>query len=214
MLELSLFAGGASAFAETAPALASPLTAEDRATPQQQRDVSTPGVTLSERPFAALWQVKAWPGGMAAVETAIAASVGATAPGPGFSAGDPAGALALRTAPLAWWIVGEGPVARPDLGGAGTLLDLSHARWRLRLEGTARDAVLSRLISLDLRPGRFGPGRVALAPIQHLGCVFHVGEDGGAGPAPVDIYAPRSQARALWKLVRDTAIPFGCQIGP
>lgn len=199
----SLFAGGAPAFAARAPRAASPLAPDDRQAPPMPRGLTVPGVTLTEAPFATVWQITAWPGETAEAEKAIAALTGAPAPAPGRSAGQ--ALTAMRTAPLGWWLVGDEMHEPPRPGRAASVLDLSHARWRFRLSGPARDAVLARLVSIDLRPGAFGPGAVALTPIHHLGVVLHARDDG-----TVDLYVPRSQARALWRLIVEVAAAYGC----
>lgn len=161
------------------------------------------GVTLAEMRIESLWQIAAWPDSLAEAGRRVANAAGVEgAPGPGLSA-VAAGRLLLRTEPLKWWLIGAAP---PEMGGSGTRLDLSHARTGLRVEGPAAGAVMARLAPLDFRSPAFAEGRVATAPIHHIGVTIR------RGAAGFELYIPRSYARSLWSLVGETAAQFGAEI--
>lgn len=166
-----------------------------------------PGIRLSERRIASLWQVAAWPGRVAEAGRAAAVAAGAeAAPKPGQSAAGGAGTL-LRTEPLKWLLVAERALPRPAVEAAdATLLDLSHARTVLRIEGSAALDLLSRLVPLDLRPRSFPEGRVAASGLHHVGVMLH-----RRGPG-FDLYLPRSFALSLFEHIAEAAAQFGAEI--
>ncbi|MEM6678819.1 MAG: hypothetical protein AAF675_13205 [Pseudomonadota bacterium] len=197
----------AAAGGEGAPALTSPLPAA-LAAPALLRGMEAAQVTLSEAPMAALWQVTAWPEALAAAGTAAAASVGVgTAPGPGQALTAGLGAV-LRTEPLRFWVVVEdGPVRSPEPGEAGTVLDLTQARWRVRLSGPGRVALMARLGPLDWRAQAFPVGRVASTEIGHVGVTVQ------AEPEAFALFLPRSFAEALAGLILETGQSLGIARG-
>ncbi|MEL6576735.1 MAG: hypothetical protein AAFQ81_12670 [Pseudomonadota bacterium] len=170
--------------------------------------VEAPGVSLSELPIGALWQVTAWAPRLAAAGSAVAGACGAAAPGPGAAAGN-GGVSALRTEPLRWLLLCEpgGPVGPPTLDPAdGTVLDLGHARTRLRVAGPARLDLMARLAPVDWRAPAFGPGRVATTVLGRVG-VTVLGRE-----AHIELLLPRSYAASLFDLVADTAAGFGLEV--
>lgn len=166
-----------------------------------------PGITLAERQVASLWLVGAWPGRVAAVGSAAAAAAGAEAPPePGRAVVGSAGTL-MRTEPLKWLLLGEAEIARPDIAGEdGTVLDLSHARTLIRIGGPARADLLARMVAVDMRPARFGPGQFAATGVHGMGVTLIARE--GA----VDLLVLRSFARTLWDQMLEIAPQFGVEI--
>lgn len=169
--------------------------------------VGTPGVTLLERRIGGLWQFSAWPGRLEALGRAGAALVGADAvPGPGRYVEGRSGLL-VRTEPMRWIAVSETPLDRPDLpADDGTLLDLSHARTRIRVSGPATRDLLARHVSIDLRPGSFGDGHSATTAIGGL-AVLLLARSGG-----VELLVFRSFALALWEDLLVSAEQFGAEV--
>ena len=180
------------------------LTAPRRVLPA---GVDEPAIRLSEAPFAALWQVTAWPGCLGAAGSAAAAAAGvAEAPAPGHAvvSGD---ATLMRTEPLRWWLLGEAPLAPPAIDAAdGTCLDLGHGRWRMRITGPSAPALLARLVAVDLRSDAPASGRVVTTPLHHVPVTLLASAEGA------DLFLPRSHARALWELTVETASQFGLEI--
>jgi heterotetrameric sarcosine oxidase gamma subunit len=171
------------------------------------KGVEEVGVRLTEVPIGALWQVSAWPGALGAAGAAAAAAAGAEAtPGPGRGHRGTAGWV-LRTEPLKWLVLSDGPLPAPSVaGGAGTVLDLGHARTRMRIEGPRRVDLLARLVSVDCREAAFPEGSVATTPLHHLAVTLLARGEG------VDVLLPRSFARSLFGHVAEVAEQFGLEI--
>lgn len=165
-----------------------------------------PGVRLYEHPFASLWQIAAWPErlGAAAALAADTALVEA-APGPGRAIAGSRATL-LRVEPLKWLAVSDTPLAPPRTDGEATVLDLSHARTRLCLEGPARRDLLACLTAIDLRARHFGHGRVATTAIQGSAVTLACFGEG------VELYVLRSFALSLWQHLLDVGAQFGVDV--
>lgn len=166
-----------------------------------------PAIRLSERGIASLWQVSAWPDRLEQAGRAVARAAGtAAAPGPGTAAFGSAATL-LRVEPLKWWLVAGTEIARPALDAAdGTLLDLSHARTAIRIEGARAVDVMARLLPIDLRPEAFPEGAVASSGLHHVG-VTVLARGGG-----FDMFVPQTFALSLFEHVTHIAAQFGVEI--
>lgn len=167
----------------------------------------TPGLRVAEAPVRALWQISAWPQRLAAAGTAAARAAGvAAAPGPGRALTGPGGTL-MRIEPMRWQLVADREGPRPDLDpGDGTVLDLGHARTRLRLSGPAAADTLARLMPLDLRPHVAPEGTVATSLVHHLSVTVLV-QGGG-----YDLMVVRGFGQALWEHVLEIGAQFGVEI--
>ncbi len=166
-----------------------------------------PGVRLSEAPIGSLWQVSAWPGRLAEAGRAAAEAAGAAeAPAPGRSAEGPRGRV-VRTEALKWWVLSESPIEAPALSPEdGTLLDLSHARTRIRVEGPAARDLLARMVAIDLRLRSFGEGAVAVTGAHGVGLLLLARAEG------IDVHVLRSFALAVWEDMAEIAAQFGAEI--
>ena len=166
-----------------------------------------PGVTLTEAPIGALWQVAAWPDRLAAAGAGAAAAAGAKgAPGPGGAVTGQT-ALLLRTEALKYWIVADTALPRPDLSaGDAAVLDLGHARTRIRLAGPAWRALMARLVPLDLRAEAFPDRAVASTALHHVGVTLMRRGD------TLDLYIPRSFALSLVEHVIGVGAQFGLRL--
>lgn len=167
-----------------------------------------PALHLSERPIGALWQVAAWPGHLGEAGTAVARAAGAAeAPGPGMAVLG-AQTVLMRTEPLKWLLLADGPLARPEVAAAdGTVLDLGHARTAIRIEGPATADLMARLVPLDLRARSFPEGRVASTGLHHMGVTLYRRSGG------IEMLVLRSFALSVWETVLEGATPFGLEIG-
>ena len=136
-----------------------------------------------------LYQLVAWPEGLAAIAEQAAELAGcATAAAPGRAViGTHAGLL--RVAPLKWWLIGA--PAPPLPVNAGASLDLSHAYTCIHLTGAASASLLNRHISIDLRPAQFTSGRVATTLWHGSAVTLWRNEDDWR------LFIPRSFARDL-----------------
>ncbi|MBY8978180.1 hypothetical protein KHP62_20385 [Rhodobacteraceae bacterium NNCM2] len=159
------------------------------------------GLVMSERRVGAIWQIAAWPDKVAEAGKIAAAAAGVkTTPGPLSSATGEA--ALLRTEPLKWLLVSDAEVAKPEMGEAGTALDLSHARTVIRLEGERAPELMARMMPLDLRPATFADGAVATSGIHHVAVTVHA-RDGG-----IDLYCFRSFGLAIWEHLAESAEQF------
>ena len=128
-------------------------------------------VTLSEVLPEAITSVAPLEGQRAAVSAALEAAVGAGFPEPNRWTG--AEARIVWTGPDQAMVLG--PRVAPD-GAAVT--DQSDAWAVMRLEGQGAEAVLARLIPVDLRRAQFPSGHAARTMLHHMTCtLMRVGAD-------------------------------------
>ncbi|MEM7527893.1 MAG: sarcosine oxidase subunit gamma [Pseudomonadota bacterium] len=190
----------------SAPAAESPIPRDAAAPRRLGPATGETGVSLSQAPFGTLWQVTAWPGALDRTAGAVGDLCGAFAPGPGAAAGAD-GVTALRIEPLRWLILSEGPLPAPSVASdVGTALDLSHARWRVRVSGARRAELLARLAPIDWRKNAFPEGAVATTPIHHIAITVYAEAESFA------LLLPRSYAASLWDDLVETASSLGVEI--
>lgn len=77
------------------------------------------------------------------------------------------------------------------LAGAAQVLDETDARTTFSIAGPQARDVLERLITIDLDPRAFGPGRTAVTPLGHVAAVLIA-----TGPAAYDLVVPSTFAAA------------------
>lgn len=142
------------------------------------------GLTLSEAPPARITSVAPFSGKDRAVGTALKAlGLGWPAPGRSFSAD---GATCLWTGRGQAFLIGADPVG---LDAIAALTDQTDGWARMRLAGPAAEAVLARLVPLDLRPAAFPEGAVARSGLNHMTMIL-----GREGPDAFQIMVFRSMA--------------------
>lgn len=125
--------------------------------------VLLPQVRLTELPFVPVTSVAPFAGKEKAVAAALKKQgLGWPAPGQSFRAGD---AACLWTGRGQAFLIGAEPAG---LSGLAALTDQSDGWARMRLEGAAAEAVLARLVPLDLRPAAFAEGAVARSALGHM----------------------------------------------
>jgi sarcosine oxidase subunit gamma len=90
---------------------------------------------------------------------------------------------------------------------AGSVTDLSHARVRIALEGSAVTALLGKLVAVDLRPRAFAAGSFAQTGLHHVGVLLE-----RTGPDSFEIYALRTYAASTWDWLIDAALPYGYEV--
>ena len=121
----------------------------------------------------------------------------------GLSFPAPGRISAAGTARLVWtsrdqaFLFGADPA---PLGPHAALTDQSDGWAGLRLDGPAAEAVLTRLVPLDLRRAAFPDGHCARAPLNHMQSILLRN-----GPQSFDILIFRSMARTAWHEV-ETAL--------
>jgi sarcosine oxidase subunit gamma len=173
-----------------------------------------PGVSFSERPVLAIWQISAWRAAdVLPLRAALSEQLGLTLPeGPAASEGNVA---LFHVAPRRWWLVLAEDRSR-DLGarlaaavnGRAALTELSHARAVLRLSGPASRSVLQKLCRIDLHPRALPAGRVAQTPLGQVAALVHALDD----EPSFDLYLPRSLAYSGAESLIDAAAEFGVAI--
>jgi len=197
-------------------------------------DAGAAEVILGEIGDLALYQIAAWPDRIATVGEIAARAAGiAAAPGPGRAVEaaesaainsapatdatsaesakstqpeSPPPAL-LRIEPLKWWLIGA-PLA-PDIGPQqGAVLDLSHARTRLRIAGRRAAEFLNRHLPLDLRAAAFPEDAVASSQLHHVGVTLWRSRRG------YELFIPRGYALSVWEVLLQTAAQFDAVTPP
>lgn len=118
----------------------------------------------------------------------------------------PAAAAALDTGPGQWLVVSarDTPAALvtqlADQCDDAAITDLSHARFRIRLQGPNARDVLQSGIAIDLGAAAFPPGRSTPTAFRDIAVLVHA-----AGEQTFDLYVFRSYARSLWEWLADAA---------
>lgn len=125
------------------------------------------GVTLSEAAPAAVTSVAPFRGKARAVAAALK-KLGLGWPEPGQSLQSGAAAC-LWTGRDQAFLIGTAP---EGLAGIAALTDQSDGWARMRLEGPGAEAVLARLVPLDLRAAAFPEGAVARTGLNHMMAVL------------------------------------------
>ena len=111
--------------------------------------------------------------------------------------------------PGQWFIVGDAPLAPPSLillGGHATLIDQSHGRVRIRLEGEAVTALLAKGVAIDLHDQAFPVGRAAITLCGHIS--VHLTR---LAPHAFELMVLRSYALSLWESLIEMGLEFGIE---
>ncbi len=161
---------------------------------------------LGEIPLV-LWQISFWPDAADAVAARLAETFGA-APPPGRVAHS-GGHRLLRAEPLTWWIIGAAPPFEPA-PDEGAMLDLSHGRTMIRIEGPAAADLLARFVSIDLRDATFPDGAHAATGAHHS--QWSLIRRDGDGRRGYDLLVGRSFARDIWEMLVIHARQFGAEV--
>lgn len=156
-----------------------------------------PGVVLSERFGLSIAEVAAWKGGESKCRAAIKSATGLTLKtAPGSGTAKPV-ATAFNIAPARWLVSGEESelVAKlaEEIGDNGSVVDLSHGRSVLHVDGPKSRWVLAKLFAIDFSEDVFAKGD-GLATVHHDFMVQIQRTDSDA----FDIYVFRSFARSFW----------------
>jgi methylglutamate dehydrogenase subunit D len=170
------------------------------------------GVTLSELQCGSIVQLAAWPGSEGAALDAIRAVTGLTfdlSPNAGATG---EGASAFGFAPGRFLVVDEAEARLDALASAfpkdaGTVLDLSHGRVGIGVEGPKAEWVLSKLFGLDFRQAAFPLGAGKATSHHDISALIQ-----RAGERRFDIYVFRSFARSFWKTLCHAAAETGYEV--
>lgn len=147
--------------------------------------VSAEGTGLSELLPGRITSVAPFKGKERAVSTALK-TLGLSFPGPGKTVAK-GGASAVWTGRGQAVLLGAGP---PEgLSEIAAVTDQSDGWAAMRLEGAQAEAVLARLVPLDLRTGAFKKGAAARSALGHIPMIVI-----RSGAAAFDILVFRSMA--------------------
>ncbi|NVK30097.1 MAG: hypothetical protein HWE20_03775 [Gammaproteobacteria bacterium] len=107
--------------------------------------------------------ISAWAASLGEVQQQIAVQAGLDQPlAPNMGAGS-----VLRVEPLKyWWLQAPAPTLEP---AAATVLDQSHSKAVVIIEGEASKDLLNRCIPIDLRDSAFNDGALASTVFHHVG---------------------------------------------
>lgn len=163
-------------------------------------------VTLTERFALSICDVHAWPGAETRTANAIKRASGAPLTKTRDAVADTA--RAFQHAPGRWTVIAD-DAALPEalakaVGENGTVVDLSHGRTVLRIDGAKSRWVLSKLFAIDVHPDAL-PLQKGLATKHHeiFAQIQRVGEDA------FDVIVFRSYARAFWHALRRASEEVG-----
>ena len=171
-------------------------------------------VHLHGERLASVTLISTWMGGTQALCAALAKALAATDLFPlpaatGDTAQCPLGLL-LRTGPHEFMLIGIG--AQDVLGALrahitpdiGAVLDLSHTRCRVHIEGAQAVATLGKLFALDFRESAFAVGRFKLTGHHHVPCSLHrLAKDS------FDLYLLSTYANGQLESLVDAALEYG-----
>ena len=87
------------------------------------------------------------------------------------------------------------------------VLDLSHARTVITLEGDGARNLLSSLIALDTRKTTFPQGHFLQTAVQSVRVLVQC-----AGDTSFEIFVPRTWSDSLWDLVYHAELIFGLTV--
>ena len=167
-------------------------------------------VTLAERFPLAICDVCAWPGAETKTANAIKRATGLAVTKTRDAVSDTA--QAFRHAPGRWTVISVDP-ALPEalaktVGDNATVVDLSHGRTVLRVDGNQSRLVLSKLFAIDFGPDAF-PLEKGLATKHHeiFAQIQRVGEDA------FDVIVFRSYARSFWHALTRASDEVGYAVG-
>lgn len=158
--------------------------------------VTIGNVIVSEIDIMRMWSVAPFKGQEAAVSARMAASIGV-----GFPSVNRRSHKSGKTA--LWAGAGRALVVAetlPDLADIAAVTDQSDAFACVRIEGAGAEAVLARLVPVDLRAKVFKTGHTARTMVNHMtGSVTRV------GPLAFEVMVMRSMARTLVQEVAEAA---------
>ncbi len=175
------------------------------------------GVHISVSTVHSVIQLATWPTGTEAWQAALTSALGEGVP---LRVGDtqrmPTG-LVMRLGPEELMIVSDEAVpashesvaalrvsVRSDVG---SVLDLSHARCRIHIEGEHAIDTLAKLFALDFRDGAFPINNVQLTSHHHVPSALH-----RTGETAFDAYVFTTYAREQLETLMDAALEFGVAV--
>jgi len=170
-------------------------------------------VHLRVQTLANVTQISTWSAGIGALSSALHRALDCEAPlHTGQLAHCALGTL-MRSGPFEFLLIGQDDQAPSDRvallrqhvgADIGSVLDLSHARVRVSVQGEKAVDTLSKLYALDFRPAAFAKDSFALTGHHHIPCLLH-----RLDAQHFHAYFFSTYARGQVGLLEDAALEFG-----
>ena len=179
-----------------------PLTADGS-------DGPSGALRISHGPVGTLVQVSGWPPDFEAVIAPTLERLGLSGLGEFNHAQVGTNVICFRTAPnrLLIWQKESGDVLAELEAldpAASPILELSHGRLRITVEGSQAQDLINRLSTIDLRTRAFTDLAFAQTAIHHTSSIIFMPRS-----RTYELLIPTSYARSLWDFILDVARPFG-----
>ena len=171
-------------------------------------------VHMAEERLHSVTLLSTWASGIDGLMQAIQQALDCTPPASTGQAVACAAGLLMRSGPLEFMLIGT--EATPDRiadlrasihAGIGSVLDLSHARVRLRLQGERVVDALAKLYALDFRPKAFPVGTFQLTGHHHIPGTLH-----RIDAQRFDLYLLTTYAHGQVEALLDVALEYGVEL--
>lgn len=155
-----------------------------------------------------------WANGIDGLAQAVHQALGCTPPALTGETTACAQGLLMRSGPLEFLLIGAQAV--PDRvaqlranipADVGSVLDLSHARVRVRVQGAKAVDTLSKLYALDFRPAAFPIDQFKLTGHHHIPCTLH-----RLDAHCFDLYFLSTYAHGQIAALADAALEYGVAV--
>jgi len=195
------------------------VTVSDTSTPTAPGTTSHPTrsgqvqVHLRVQTLANVTQISTWSAGIGALSSALHRALDCEAPLHTGQLTHCALGTLMRSGPFEFLLIGQDDQApgdrvallRQHVGAdIGAVLDLSHARVRVSVQGEKAVDTLSKLYALDFRPAAFAKDSFALTGHHHIPCLLH-----RLDAQHFHAYFFSTYARGQVGLLEDAALEFG-----
>jgi len=179
--------------------------------------IEAPAVSIAERRPLAILQVSAFATTIDATAARLGAHTGLPMPQPNRLAGDSDRSVRAIGPGIWQWVAVPGTIPdaatlRGSLAGVATVVDLSHARTALRIQGPAAARTLAKHCGLDLDTRKFPEGSATNTRFGLLGATL-------ARLAPVngmpvfELLVFRGYAEFVFEALVESAREFGAATG-
>lgn len=173
---------------------------------------TTTGVTLKERPFRAMIDLRG-DAGDAGFLAAVRAAAGVELPLQPNTTARAGSTTALWLGPDEWLLIAPAgkervlvPALRSGLGDRyAAAVDLTESRTVIAVSGPRARDLLAKGCTLDLHPRAFPAGSCAQTGLARAGVLLHLVDD----TPTFEITIPRSFADYLWAWFADAAREYG-----
>ena len=164
---------------------------------------------ISHEPVGTLMQVSGWAPDFEAVIAPTLEGLGLSGLGEFNQAQVGTHCICFRTAPnrlLIWQKESGDVLAQLEAvdSAVSPILELSHGRVRITVEGSQAQDLMTRLSTIDFRDRAFSDLAFAQTEIHHTSCMIFRPQSG-----TYELLIPTSYAHSLWEFILDVARPFG-----